>query len=183
MPLSAWKCSHIVSVLSLLLSSLPVLCQGQPPQSDAQAVALATQAIAALTGSTVVGDVTLTGNATWIAGSDVETGPVTLLAKGTGESRVDLTLSGGTRTEIRNDIAGPFPQGAFIDNGGGQQPRAMHNCWTSASWFFPALSLLSAVSDPPWSFHISDKRAAVQRACSICAFIGTLRARSRALFR
>ena len=136
----------------ILASSQFLFSQNQVPVSDPQAVALATRAVAALSGGVAVSDVTLTGNATWIAGSDIETGSATLQAKGIGESRVELNLTGGTRTEIRNDIAGVFPQGAFIENNGSQQPRAMHNCWTSAGWFFPALSLLSESSDPTLIF-------------------------------
>jgi hypothetical protein len=124
----------------------------QNPQSDPQALSLAGQAVIALTNGIAVSDVTLTGNVTWIAGSDDEMGTATMQAKGTGESRVDLSLSGGTRTEIRNDIASNFPQGASIQNGGAQQDWAMHNCWINASWFYPALSFLHATSDPSLIF-------------------------------
>jgi hypothetical protein len=137
------RCGFAVPLILLLVS---VASAQNPPQSDPQAVSLATQAMAALTNGVAVSDVTLNANATWIAGSDNETGTATLLAKGTGESRLDISLSAGTRTEIRNDGTS-FPQGASVQNGGNQQPWAMHNCWTTASWFFPALSLLGSTSD------------------------------------
>ena len=117
-----------------------------PPASAPQASALATQSIGALTNGTAISDVNLTGNVTSIAGSDVETGTGAFVAKGTGESRVDLTLSGGMRSEIRNSSNG-FPQGAWISNGGTSTAYAQHNCWTDAAWFFPALTSFSA-SDP-----------------------------------
>jgi hypothetical protein len=133
--------------LSLILLLVSVASSQNPPQSDPQAVAFASQAMTALTNGVAVTDVTLSGNATWIAGSDDETGSATLLEKGTGESRIDLNLSGGTRTEIRNDSTG-FPQGETIASGGTVQPWPQHNCWINASWFFPALSILAATSDP-----------------------------------
>jgi len=135
--------------LFLLLLTYPTFLSGQdqPPPSDPQAIALATQAIAALTNGVAVSDVTMDGDATWIAGSDKETGPTTLLAKGTGESRVDLKLSGGTRTEVRNDTAGS-PQGESTASDGTVEAWSQHNCWINASWFFPALSILAATSDP-----------------------------------
>lgn len=138
-----------ILVLSALLGSLavPSLSPAQSqPASDPQALTLAAQAITALTGGTSISDVTLTGNATWIAGSDNETGPATLMAKGSTESRVDLNLTGGLRSDIRNDTAG-YPQGASVIGSGSQQAWALHNCWINASWFFPALSFLATPSD------------------------------------
>ena len=84
-----------------------------PPASAPQALALAAQSIGALTSGTAISDVTLTGNVTSIAGSDVETGTGAFVAKGTGASRVDLTPSGGKRSDIRNSSNG-FPQGACV---------------------------------------------------------------------
>ena len=133
--------------LVLVLVAIPglVLAQSQPT-SDPTALAFASQSIMAMTGGNPVSDVTLTGNSTWIAGSDNETGAATLYAKGT-ESRIDLNLTGGTRTDIRNDF-GTYPQGTSVVGSGTQQTWALHNCWINASWFFPALSVLAATSDP-----------------------------------
>lgn len=125
--------------------------EAQIPVSDAQATSLVAQSIAAMTGNAAIADVTITGNASWIAGSDRLTGPATLMAKGTAESRVDLNLSGGKRSEIRNDTAG-YPQGATVRADGTLIPSALHNCWINASWFFPALSFLNATSDPTLIF-------------------------------
>jgi hypothetical protein len=122
----------VLMFLLVLLGSTSVFSQNQPPQSNPQALSLAHQSIAALTN----------GNATWIAGSDNELGSATLQAKGTGESRIDLNVSGGTRREIRNDGTG-FPQGESIAPNGSVRAWAQHNCWTSASWVLPALSVLS----------------------------------------
>jgi hypothetical protein len=121
------------------------------PSSDPLAVSLAQQSVAALTGGAPITDATLTGIATRIAGSDIEKGTVTLNVKGVAESRLDFSLSGGTRTEIRNDTA-TFPQGAAILNGGNQKALAMHNCRINAGWFFPELSALAETADPAQIF-------------------------------
>jgi hypothetical protein len=112
-----------------------------------QAVALATQAMAALTGTTQVSDITLTGTATRTAGSDIESGNITLRALGTADGRFDINLTNGTRSEIRNSSNGA-PQGFWIGFDGTVNSIANHNCFTDAAWFFPALTVLSQVSNP-----------------------------------
>jgi hypothetical protein len=119
-----------------------------PTTSSPQAVALASQALSALTGSVQVNDVTLTGTGTRTAGSDVESGSVSLKALGSGEARLDLTVAGGTRSEIRNLDLNSAPQGFWIGVDGTTHSMANHNCATDAAWFFPALSVLSQLSNP-----------------------------------
>lgn len=135
-------------VCALLLLSITLfyvrLGHGQsPPVSDPQALSLAAQSILGITGGAVVSDVTISGNATFVAGSDLETGLVILRAKGFGESRVDLNLSGGQRSEIRNNLSGA-PLGGWIGTDGTSHAFALHNCWTDPSWFFAPLSSLGA---------------------------------------
>lgn len=113
--------------------------------SDPQAIALAAKALAALTGSTSITDVTLSGTVTRTAGSDVETGSVTLKALGTGNSRMDLNTTAGTRSEIRTN-AGGFPQGVWIGLDGTSNTMAGHNLMTDPVWFFPVFSILSQAS-------------------------------------
>lgn len=78
--------------------------QNNPPSptSSPQAVTLARQALSALTGPVQMNDVTLTGTGTRTAGSDIESGNISLKALGNGLSRLDLTVAGFTRSEIRN---------------------------------------------------------------------------------
>ena len=134
-------------VLLVVIGFSGLLLAQSQPASDPQALTFASQSVTALTGGASLTDVTLTGNSTWIAGSDNETGAATLMAKGTSESRIDLNLTGGLRTDIRNDTAG-YPQGASVIGTGSQQAWALHNCWINASWFFPAMSFLATPSDP-----------------------------------
>jgi len=112
-----------------------------PPASDPQAVSLAAQSIAALTGGTTIGDVTLTGNVTW-NGTNPDTGTATLRALGSGESRMDLALTAGMRTEIRDAQTG-VPLGQWTDPTNATGKFAFQNCWTDAVWFFPALGSLA----------------------------------------
>lgn len=121
------------------------------PASDPLAVTLAQQSVAALTGGAPVNNVTLNANVISILGSDSETGTGTLEAKGTSESRVDLSLSSGSHSEVRN-IANGAPAGAWERNGGAPTAYAQHNCWTDAAWFFPALSSLTQTANPNFIF-------------------------------
>jgi len=128
-----------------LLLLVSVAFAQNPPQSDPRAVALATQAMTAVTNGVAVSDVTLSGNAVWTSGTDSDSGTATAYGKTNVESRLDLVLSGGNRSELRNST-GDSPQGAWINASGQSTPSAVQNCWTDAVWFFPALTSLSAVN-------------------------------------
>jgi hypothetical protein len=137
----------VIGVPLILLSAFISSAQN-PPQSDPQAVALATQSIAALSGGNTISDITITGNAIWTSGTDSENGTATGYGKSNTESRLDLALNGGNRSELRNS-AGSYPQGAWLNTGGQSTPSASQNCWTDAVWFFPALTSLTAVNTDP----------------------------------
>lgn len=82
----------------LFLSPGGVLGQTTPVLvRDPNAVALASRALQGLMGGTVLHDITLEANATYVAGSDQEVGPATLVAMGNQQSRVTLNLSSGQR--------------------------------------------------------------------------------------
>jgi hypothetical protein len=122
----------------------------QPAVSDPRAVAYAAQSVAAMTGLATIRDVTITGNVTWTFGPDPDAGTGTFRAVGTGESRIDLELSSGTRTEIRDASTGA-PLGKWTAPKASGQ-FAFHNCLTDAVWFFPALSSLSQGANPNFIF-------------------------------
>jgi hypothetical protein len=124
--------------------------QSATPTSDPQALTLASRAIVAMTGGQVIHDVTLTGGVTWGShGSD--TGTVALSALGADESRVDLTLSKGTRTVIRDSSTG-VARGKWVNSDGTSGATAAHNAMTDAVWFFPALGSLASVSNVVLSY-------------------------------
>lgn len=136
----------VVALISLIVS--PLWAASSAPPSDPQATAFAAQSVAAMTGGGAVTDLVLTGNVTRIAGSDQQTGTATLMAKGYTESRVDLSLSGGSWSEIRNGSTG-LNAGNWVGPDSVVHAIAQHNCLTDASWFFPALgSLASAATNP-----------------------------------
>jgi hypothetical protein len=138
---------RIVLISFLLLIPFTAHSQ-QAPIQNPQAVALVSQALAALDGSTQVNDISLTGTATRTAGSDIESGNVTLKALGTSDSRLDLIVSTGTYSDVRSMQTGANPQGFWIVPNGSPTPYATHNCLTDAAWFMPALSVLSQLSSP-----------------------------------
>jgi hypothetical protein len=125
--------------------------QPNAPISDPSAITLAQQSVAALTGGVTLSDVTLNANVTSILGPDYESGTAKFKAKGTTESRVDLSLGSGLRSDARN-VANSAPTGAWVKNRGNSTPYADHNCWTDAAWFFPALSSLTQTANPNFIF-------------------------------
>ncbi|MGB7727413.1 MAG: hypothetical protein WBL50_05235 [Candidatus Acidiferrum sp.] len=112
-----------------------------------QASMLLAQSAAALTGSTTISDVTLTGKVQSLAGSDDESGTVSLKAMAAGESRMDLALSSGVRSEIRSFDSNNSPIGAWSGSDAVQHAISYHNLLTDSSWFFPALTLNRLVSN------------------------------------
>ena len=136
----------ILALASMLLCWLAAgqgLAAPQTVTRDPQALTLIASSLKALTGGVVVNDVILQTTASYVAGSDEETGTATLTASGNQLSLVQLNLSGGPRQEIRNG-----PAGAWSGPDGTAHSMATNNCWMDASWFFPALTLEAVATDP-----------------------------------
>jgi hypothetical protein len=119
---------------------------------DPNGVALASRALRALAGGTALTDITLQATATYIAGSDQETGTAALVALsnqqnptvgGTGQSLVTLNLTGGQRQEIRSGFAG-----AWVGTDGTPHALLSHDCFVDAAWFYPGFTLAAFASDP-----------------------------------
>lgn len=121
------------------------------PTRDTQAVTLASQSLKAITGGLAVANATVQGNSTFIAGSDQESGNATLEASVGYQSRITLSLSGGQRTVVRKGSSGP-PQGKSSGADGTWHAMALHNCWVDPTWFFPAISIQSALNDSQIAF-------------------------------
>lgn len=131
---------RFVFLLVLLTFAKSVLAQ-QATAPAPQATALLQQALTALSGGHPLTDVTLSGTAERIAGSDDESGTVVVKAlAGTG-SRVDCTLPSGTRSEIRNTSSVPN-MGSWSGPDGVSHPIVDHNL--AADLVGPGLSLLQA---------------------------------------
>jgi hypothetical protein len=142
---------RLILIIALLLSCAIPAAAATASTSDQSAITLAQQSVAALAGGASVSDVTVNANVISILGSDNETGTGTFTAKGLSESRVDLNLSGGTRSDVRNATNGA-PAGAWSKNGNTSTVYAGHNCYTDAAWFFPALSSLTQTANPNFVF-------------------------------
>jgi len=142
---------RLFAVLATVLILSLEICSAQSLTSDPQALALVAKSVAAMTGGQPLSGVTLNATAIWTSGSDNFSGPANLQATGTTDSRVDLTLKGFTRTEIRT-TSGGMPSGSWIGASAKAQPFAQHNCWTDAAWFFPALSSLTQNANPAFFF-------------------------------
>lgn len=119
--------------------------------SDPLAVSLAQKSVVALTGGAPITDVTLNANVISGLGSDTESGTGVFQAKGIAESRVDLNLSSGTRSDVRS-VTNGVAAGAWQRNSAVSKPYAQHNCLTDAAWFFPALSSLTQTTSPTFVF-------------------------------
>jgi hypothetical protein len=121
------------SLLLISNSSAGIPQSASTATSSPQAATLLGQSAKALTGATVVNDVTLTGTAEWIAGSDDETGTATY--KGlSGSYRLDLTFRNGNRSEIVSSASGA-PAGTWIGLDGISHAAADHNLMSDAGWF------------------------------------------------
>jgi len=114
-----------------------------PPLRDPRAMTFVAQTLAAITGGATVRDITFQATATYIAGSDQESGTARLVARGHQESRVVLSLDGGERKEVRQGIAG-----TWTGPDGQAHSVSLDNCWVDADWFFPALTLQALGKDP-----------------------------------
>jgi len=122
------------------------------PQSDPSAIAWATKAIAALTGGIPINSASLTGTVVQGDNDDQGNVPITMQATSISASEIDITTPKGVRSQIRSLDDKGRPSGMWIGVDQQQHPIALHNCWTDPVWFFPALSQLSAYSDPNFVF-------------------------------
>lgn len=131
-----------VSISFLLSISLEAQ---QTATSSAQALMLLQRSAAALSGAQMLTDVTLSGIARRIAGSDDDTGTAVLKAIAAGASRMDLTFSSGQRSEIRNLLAAT-PAGAWSGPDGVSHAMTFHNLQTEPAWFSPAIAITRVLS-------------------------------------
>lgn len=118
----------------------------QTTTSGTQGSLLLQKSLTALTGAATITDVTLSGSARRIAGSDDESGTATVKAlAGTG-IRIDLSLSSGPLSELRNMSSAP-PVGSWSGPDAVSHAMSYHNLFTDPGWF-PAFTISSALSAP-----------------------------------
>ena len=113
----------------------------------------AMQAMLALTGGNPVNSVSESGSVVRTVGSDRDQGSIALQSSGIMTSEMDISTAAGVRSEIRTVTTNGYPDGVWIDLQGNRHPMSLHNCWTDAVWFYPALSLLADYADPNLVFE------------------------------
>jgi hypothetical protein len=139
------RSARFVPLLVLFVFARSATAQ-QATAAPPQATALLQQSLVALTGGHPLTDITLSGTAHRIAGSDDESGTVVIQAlAGTG-STLALTLPSGPRTELRN-VSAPVPVGSWSGPDGVAHAMAYHNLLTDPGWA-PALTIAALLSAP-----------------------------------
>jgi hypothetical protein len=136
--------SRVWSAVILSFCFATTLIAQNQSSSSLQALTTLQSAFQALSGKMVINDVTLTGTAEWIVGSDDETGTVVLKTTG-GANRLDLNLSASTRSEIRS-ITASGPVGSWVGPDGVSHSMAQHNLRAEAGWF-PAFTIGNLISN------------------------------------
>jgi hypothetical protein len=102
------------------------------------------QSLAQLVGSHSISDVSLSGNAQRVAGTEDVAGTAVFTAISGGASRVDLSLPAGKWSEILN--TSPQPSGSWTGPDGVSHQMAFHNLMVGSSWFFPTFPIAQALS-------------------------------------
>lgn len=129
----------------VILSITQLTAAQQTATSDTQGLLILQKASAAMASPAApLTDVTLSGTARRIAGSDDETGTGLFKAMVSGAGRMDLSLSSGQRNEVQNLTAAPA--GAWSGPDGVSHPMAYHNLLAEPAWFFPAFAIARRLS-------------------------------------
>jgi len=141
---------RVARVIFLILFAFVLaisLAAQQTASSNPQALSLLQRSLSALSGSQSVTDVTLSGTARRIAGSDDETGNVVLRALVSGTGRADLDFPSGHHSEICN-LEANIPAGAWSGPDRVTHAIALHNLFSEPAWFFPTLAIARRLSKP-----------------------------------
>jgi hypothetical protein len=135
-----------------ILLSVAVTSQELSTQAS-QALPILQRSLGVLAGTTAIKDVTLTGTALRVAGSDDETGTAVLKALATGEGRMDFNFPSGPRSEVwkNTDNISDSQKGQWSGPDGKLHPISQDNLITDSSWFFPALTLGRWLSIPGYA--------------------------------
>lgn len=142
--------SFLIALVLFFAVSIPANSQTVSQtvvSKDPTTVNLLSRAVGVLASGVPINSVTLTASVTRTVGPDVETGTASLEALGGADSRVSLALTDGQQTEIINQSQAR-PGGQRTDTDGTIHPTALHNCFSPASWFFPALAFNQAMNNP-----------------------------------
>jgi len=136
----------IAFLVSFLLIAVPSFPQqsSQASTSSVSAASLLRSSLGAITGNTSVADVTLSGTARRIVGSDDQTGTALLQASSNGSAHLVLNLSSGTWTETANLYSAP--SGSWSAPDSVSHAVAYHNLLAESTWFSPGIAIARRVS-------------------------------------
>jgi hypothetical protein len=136
--------SVILIFPNLLPAAPPRLRTSRISTASVSATTILQQALIALVGNTPLTDITLSGTAHRIAGSEDETGTLSYRALSTGAARFDFSYPSGPWEEVHAAIsAGPL--GTWSGPDGVSHPIALHNL-ANRSDIFPAFTLAPLTS-------------------------------------
>lgn len=145
----------VFSLLAVTAIQAQQASTSTPAPRDARAVLALQRSLAALTSTARVNDVTLTGAVTQIAGSDNDSGTVTLKATAIGQGRIDLNRPSGQRSEVRDISAAP-PTGSWSGSDATWHHIANHNLLSDPTWFFPQFLIGRVLSNSGYSISSAD---------------------------
>jgi hypothetical protein len=142
------KALRFIALGSLVAIQVAAQATAPAPSAprDSQALTLLGQSLAAMTKGRPIQDVKVQAQVTRTAGSEADTGPAVLEAGAYDKSNASFAFTSGPRAEIRNGTAGAW-SAADAQN----HAVALHNSWTAAAWFAPALVVQSWIQDSSFS--------------------------------
>jgi hypothetical protein len=140
------KVLYFLAAALLCFGNLEASQQVSAPASTSspQAVSLLARSAAALNGNVALSDVTLTGTARRIAGSEDESGTFTYKSLSSGAARFDFSYPSGLRSEVHTDVSSGLA-GSWSGPDGNTHPLALHNL-VNRSDIFPAFTLAQLAS-------------------------------------
>lgn len=146
---SSPRAATLLALSATALSGSTIAQTPTTSASSTQGLATLQAALIALVGRSTVSDVTLTGTAERIAGSDYQSGSATFKALANGSSRLDLSLSSGPLSEIRA-FTSSGTSGSWSGPDGVAHAMACHNVVTD-SGLFPIFTLGMIASGSNWT--------------------------------
>jgi hypothetical protein len=139
------RVARLVLALSIVFFLSLSLAAQQTATTNSQALLFLQRSFSALGATPTLTDVTLSGTARRIAGSDDDTGTAVFKALASGAARTDLTLSSGQRSEVQN-LSATSPAGTWYGPDRVSHAISYHNLLTEPAWFFPAFAITRRLS-------------------------------------
>lgn len=153
--------------LALLFAAQSAFAQASQTSAsrDPQAVALLTQALAAVGGGSAVSairDFTATGTITYFWAGEEVSGTVTVRGLGFSLFRLDAQLPSGDRSWFVTDI-----RGSVKDSDGVIKPIQYSNAVSKGCLTFPFLRIAAALSDPTFGISMAGTTTVNRRAGTV----------------